>query len=84
LYGNDKVHIEVEITIHRPVEVVFDFVADACNEPLYNSEMLHAEKITEGPVELGARFRTEVKSMGRPVEIQINTSILSTGTNPPD
>lgn len=35
--------IEGEITIARPVEVVFDFVADATNEPRYNPSMVRAE-----------------------------------------
>jgi hypothetical protein len=32
-------HIEGEIIVHRPVEEVFDFVADERNEPLYNRRM---------------------------------------------
>ena len=38
------VHIEGEIVINRPIEAVFDFVADACNEPRYNPLILRAEK----------------------------------------
>lgn len=41
--------IEGEIRIGRPVEVVFDHVADQTNEPLYNPHMVRAEKITPGP-----------------------------------
>ena len=32
-----------EITIRRPVEVVFDYVADQTNEPDYNPTMVRAE-----------------------------------------
>ena len=32
--------------IARPVEEVFDFVADERNEPRYNPRMLRAEKLT--------------------------------------
>jgi hypothetical protein len=35
-----------EILIERPVEEVFDFVADQRNEPIYNPRMLQSEKIT--------------------------------------
>ena len=63
--------IEGEIVINRPVDEVFDFVADARNEPLYNPRMLRAEKLTPGPIGLGTRFRDEIKSMGRPAEITI-------------
>ena len=63
--------IEGEIVIDRPVDEVFDFVADARNEPRYNPRMLRAEKLTPGPIGLGTRFRDEIKSMGQPAEITI-------------
>jgi len=37
-------HIEGEIVIKRPVDEVFDFVADERNEPRYNPRMLRAER----------------------------------------
>ena len=57
--------VEGEITIGRPVGEVFDFVADERNEPRYNARMVRAEQISEGPIGEGARFRTEVRTMGR-------------------
>jgi hypothetical protein len=42
--------IDDAIVIGRPVDVVFDYVADQSNEPQYNSQMVRAEKITAGPV----------------------------------
>ena len=60
------VHIEGEIVIGRPVEEVFDFVADERNEPRYNGQMRLAEKISEGPIGLGTQYRAEVVS-GRQV-----------------
>lgn len=65
------VHIEGEIVIKRPVEAVFDFVADERNEPRYNPQMLRAEQITPGPIGLGTRFRAEFASRGRTVEMVI-------------
>lgn len=65
------IRIEGEIVIARPVEEVFDFVADARNELRHNPRMLRAEKLSPGPIGLGTRFRDEVKSMGRPAEITI-------------
>jgi hypothetical protein len=64
-------HIEGEIVINRPVEEVFDFVADERNEPRYNRQMRRAEQLTEGPIGTGTRFRAEMVSMGRPVEMVI-------------
>ena len=63
--------IEGEIVIGRPVDVVFDYVADQSNEPQYNPQMVRAEKITPGPVGKGTRFRSAVTSMGRTAEMLI-------------
>jgi hypothetical protein len=60
-------HINGEIVINRPVEQVFDFVADERNEPRYNPRMLRAEKLSPGPVGLGSRFRAEMRTRPRPV-----------------
>ncbi len=65
------VRIEGEIVINRPVEEVFDFVADERNEPRYNPEMRRAEQISDGPIGVGTRFRAETVSRGRTVEMVI-------------
>jgi hypothetical protein len=63
--------IEGEIVIGRPVDVVFDCVADQSNEPQYNPQMVRAEKITPGPVGKGTQFRSAVASRGRTAEMLI-------------
>ncbi len=63
--------IEGEIVIRRPVEEVFDVVADERNEPRYNPRLLWVEKISSGPIGRGTRFRAATKTMGRPVEMTI-------------
>lgn len=68
------VHIEGEIIIDRPVQEVFDFVADERNEPRYNPRMLHAEQLSSGPIGLGTRFRAEMTSMGRPAAMTIENT----------
>ena len=45
----EMAHIEGEITIARPPEDVFDFVADERNEPRFNPQMLSVEQLTSGP-----------------------------------
>jgi uncharacterized protein YndB with AHSA1/START domain len=65
------VRIEGEIVINRPVEDVFDFVADERNEPRYNPQMRRAEQISDGPIGIGTRFRAELVNMGRTVEMVI-------------
>lgn len=60
-----------EIVIDRPVEEVFDFVSNECNEPRYNVEMVSAEKVTEGPVGLGSRFEAVMRSGRREFPLTI-------------
>jgi polyketide cyclase/dehydrase/lipid transport protein len=60
-----------EILINRPVEQVFDYVADQRNELAYNPRMLRSEKITDGPIGVGTRFRATAKSGRRVVEMLI-------------
>jgi Polyketide cyclase / dehydrase and lipid transport len=72
--------IEGKIIIGRPLEVVFDFVADQRNEPAYNPRMLRAEKVTGGPVGRGTRFRSAARSIGRTTEMLIEL----TGYDRPD
>ena len=63
--------IEGEIAIGRPVDVVFDYVADQTNEPQYNSSMVRAEKVGAAPVGKGTKFRSAVRSAGRTAEMVI-------------
>ena len=62
-------HIEREVVINRPVEEVFDFLADGRNEPQYNAHMLRAQQVAEGPIGRGTQFRTEVTTNGRSMEM---------------
>lgn len=63
--------IKGEITIGRPVGVVFDYVADQTNEPQYNANMVRAEKTTAGPIGKGTQFSSAVVSAGRTAEMLI-------------
>lgn len=63
--------VEGEIVISRPVEEVFDFVADERNEPRYNARMVRAEQISEGPIGEGTRFDTELRTMGRSMSLVV-------------
>src|SRR5436309_10265021 len=75
-------HIEREIVINRPVEEVFDFLADGRNEPQYNPHMLRAEQTSTGPVGPGTLFRTEVttgRTIKGPIAVQ-STETFAAGT----
>jgi Polyketide cyclase / dehydrase and lipid transport len=65
------VRIDGEILINRPVDAVFDFVADERNEPRYNPRMLRVDKLSPGPIGLGSRFHAEMTSRPRPAEMTI-------------
>ena len=63
--------IEGEIAINRPVDEVFDLVADERNEPRYNPRIARVEKLTSGPIGCGTRFRAEAASWPRAVPMTI-------------
>jgi uncharacterized protein YndB with AHSA1/START domain len=45
-----------EIVINRPIDEVFDYVADERNEPNYNPQMTLAEMVTQEPIGVGSKF----------------------------
>ena len=59
------VHIAGSIVIDRPVEDVFDMVADSRNEPSYNPAMSECRLLTGEPVGVGSRFASTMRSRGR-------------------
>jgi Polyketide cyclase / dehydrase and lipid transport len=66
--------ISGEILIKRPVEQVFDYVADQRNERLYNPRISNSEKITDGPIGVGTRFRATAQSGRREIEMLIEVT----------
>jgi len=65
------VHLAGSIVIERPIEEVFDFVADERNEPKYNSALLRSEKVTDGPIGLGTKFSASHKQGRRALDMDI-------------
>lgn len=58
--------IQHEVTIHlnQPVEQVFAFLMDTGKLSAWQSNLIKTEKITEGPLRAGSRFK-EVRRLGR-------------------
>ena len=54
--GEEEVLVQGDIVINRPIDEVFDFVADERNEPQYNPQMTLAEMVTQGPIGVGSKF----------------------------
>jgi uncharacterized protein YndB with AHSA1/START domain len=59
LHGRVAV-IGAEADIRRSAEEVFDYASDPANEPEWNIRMKRVEKLTDGPVGVGARYRMEL------------------------
>jgi uncharacterized protein YndB with AHSA1/START domain len=57
-------------TISRPIAAVFDYLADARNEPSWLPGAQRVDKLTEGAVGLGTRFRGTYARAGD-VDVQI-------------
>ena len=64
-------HIEGDVLIRRPVEEVFDFVADERTEPTYNHNMIGSEMVTDGPIGVGTRFRAVIRAGRRALPMDI-------------
>jgi carboxymethylenebutenolidase len=63
--------VKGEIVIARPVEEVFDFVADERNEPRFNPHMVRAELVSSGPIGAASQFQTELKTLGRTMPMTV-------------
>jgi carbon monoxide dehydrogenase subunit G len=59
------------IDIDRPIDEVFDVVADHTNEPRYNPAMTASHRLDDGPVGVGSRFRATVLTRGKPQQVEI-------------
>ncbi len=56
--------IENAIEIEATPEAVFDYCTDVHREPEWNPKLLEVEKLTEGPIGLGTRFRIRLDGVG--------------------
>jgi len=65
--------VERSMLINRPVEDVFQFVADFENYPKWNHSMLECKRTTEGSTSIGTIFDSRMVYMGQkysaPLEI---------------
>ncbi|WP_426227567.1 SRPBCC family protein [Pseudarthrobacter sp. DSP2-3-2b1] len=57
--------IEESVYIPRPQQEVFDFLIRSENIPIWDSSVVRAEQIGDGPVEVGTRSKGTSKIMGR-------------------
>jgi uncharacterized membrane protein len=60
--------IESSVVIDRPLEEVFQFVADAENQAQWSAEGARYERIKQGPIGIGSAWRYTTGFLGRRVE----------------
>lgn len=75
--------IEESVVVHRPVEEVFDYCTDLAHEPEWNLHTHYVQKLTDGPVGEGTRYKAEW-TKGEPMIVEYVTvdrprSWVSTG-----
>jgi len=63
--------VQGDIVINRPIDEVFDFVADERNEPKYNPQMTLAEMVGQGPIGVGTKFHVTTMGVGRAADMTI-------------
>jgi uncharacterized protein YndB with AHSA1/START domain len=55
---------EATVKIERPIEEVFDFLADGENDPKFSPRVLEIRKTTDGPPGVGTVYASTVKDAG--------------------
>jgi uncharacterized protein YndB with AHSA1/START domain len=60
----------IETVIRRPAEDVFDFCSDLRSELRWNPKAKYVEKLTDGPVGVGTRYRAQWANSG-PTAVEV-------------
>ena len=55
---------EGTVTVNRPIEEVFDFLANGENDPKFSPRVQEIRKTTEGPIGVGTVYASTVKDAG--------------------
>ncbi|MEV7991855.1 SRPBCC family protein [Streptomyces sp. NPDC086077] len=55
---------ETTVEIDRPVQAVFDYLADGRNDPQFSPRVLRIERVPDAPTAVGTVFRSTVKDAG--------------------
>jgi carbon monoxide dehydrogenase subunit G len=65
--------------VDRPIEEVFNFLADGTNDPKFSPRVLEIKKTTDGPVGVGTVYASTVKDAG----VKTSREIKITEFDPP-
>jgi uncharacterized membrane protein len=58
--------VESSVVISQPIQVCFAYLSDLANDVEWRREWVAAEKTSEGPADVGARYRLTGQVLGRP------------------
>jgi uncharacterized protein YndB with AHSA1/START domain len=59
-----------ETVVHRPPEEVFEFCSDLRSELQWNPKVKYVEKLTDGPIGVGTRYRARWANSG-PTTVEV-------------
>jgi hypothetical protein len=65
--------VESSVVINRPLEECFAYLADLANDLEWRREWIDAEKTTDGPHGVGARYRLTGALLGRRIATEYET-----------
>jgi uncharacterized membrane protein len=65
--------VESSVVINRPIEACFAYLTDLANDVEWRREWIDAEKTTDGPHGVGARYRLTGALLGRRIATEYET-----------
>ena len=74
-------HGEITIRIDRPIERVFDFLADGENDKRFSARIIEIAKTTDGPVGVGTRYVSKAKDLGLTAEHEFEITAFERPTS---
>ncbi|TLF78397.1 SRPBCC family protein [Nocardia cyriacigeorgica] len=63
------IEVSDSVLIDRPVDVVFDYVADQTNAPAWQDGLVEVRRTTDGPIGVGTRHLAVRSFLGRRLEL---------------
>jgi Polyketide cyclase / dehydrase and lipid transport len=66
--------------IDRPINEVFEFLADGTNDPKFSPRVLEIRKTTDGPLGVGTVFESKVKDAGMTTRRKFELSVFEAPT----
>jgi carbon monoxide dehydrogenase subunit G len=70
------ISIDHAVIIDRPLEEVWDFVANPANNPQWQSGVELSDQSPTGPIKVGTRVRVVRRFMGQKVEVVFETTVF--------